>query len=149
MKLIIAGSRDFTNYRLLEDQITFLIPDVTEVVCGCARGADELGHRWAISHGKDVKMFPAKWDNHGRAAGPIRNAEMADYADQAAIFCKNKSPGSMNMIKAMKLRKKWFIAVHLSGDDIITKTETVGYDPRYILGNEFYWGPDVGNEIIK
>ena len=138
MKLIIAGSRDFTDYKFLERELELLDARVTEVVCGCARGADELGHRWAVAHGKDVKMFPAKWDDHGRAAGPIRNAEMANYADEAIVFCKNKSKGSMNMIKAMQLRKKPVLMYYLDSDGELISNGHDGYDVRYILGNQAY-----------
>ena len=46
--------------------------------------------------------MPAQWDLYGRAAGPIRNAQMADYADAAIIIWDGKSPGSLNMIKEVK-----------------------------------------------
>ena len=47
MKLIIAGSRTFTDYQLL---CQVLAPDrhrITQVITGGARGADQLGYRWA------------------------------------------------------------------------------------------------------
>ena len=47
MKLIIAGSRTFTDYQLL---CHTLAPDrhrITQVITGGAKGADQLGYRWA------------------------------------------------------------------------------------------------------
>jgi hypothetical protein len=50
MKLIIAGARTFTDYQKL---CQVLAPDrhrITQVLTGGARGADQLGYRWAWTH---------------------------------------------------------------------------------------------------
>jgi len=98
MKLVIAGGR---NLRLLtEAQIRWLDAihaelDVTEVVSGACRGADLAGETWARSRSIPVIRFPANWDAHGRAAGPIRNKQMADYADAVALFPGGRGTDSM------------------------------------------------------
>ena len=79
---------------------------ISEVVCGLARGADTLGKEWAVRHNVQVKDFPADWNKHGKAAGPIRNAQMGQYADAAIVFIWNDSRGSKNMIETMKRLKK-------------------------------------------
>lgn len=85
MKLIIAGGRDYqptdSDLRKLDT-----IEGVTEVFSGACRGMDECGERWARSKGIAVKRFPAQWQKHGRAAGPIRNRAMAIEADAVALF---------------------------------------------------------------
>ena len=43
MKTIIAGSRSITDIQLLYDAIRESGFQITEVVCGEARGADRLG----------------------------------------------------------------------------------------------------------
>lgn len=48
------------------------------VIHGDARGADQFAHMSAGELGYEVKAFPARWDEHGKAAGPIRNREMLD-----------------------------------------------------------------------
>lgn len=73
-----------------------------EIVSGTAGGADRLGEAYAYSQGFSVKRFPADWDEHGKAAGVIRNAEMAEYADAAIIFWNGVSKGTKNMIDNMK-----------------------------------------------
>jgi len=40
-----------------------------------------LGIEWAEANGIEVARFPADWDTHGRAAGPIRNQQMLDEAN--------------------------------------------------------------------
>jgi NADPH-dependent 7-cyano-7-deazaguanine reductase QueF-like protein len=58
----------------------------------------------------ELKVFPADWNKHGRAAGPIRNAQMGDYADQLVAVWDGKSKGTKNMIDYMnKLMKPVYI----------------------------------------
>ena len=102
MKLIIAGSRNFNNYALVEKTIAEMDIEITEVVCGDARGADTLGEEWAIAHSVPVKHFPADWNSYGKAAGYIRNAEMANYGDYLLAFWDGHSPGTKHMINSMK-----------------------------------------------
>lgn len=95
MKLIIAGGR---NYQLTEKDVRALNAirhEVTEVVSGNATGADLGGEMWASDHGIPVKGFTPDWATHGKAAGPIRNAEMARYADAVALFPGGRGTASM------------------------------------------------------
>lgn len=75
-----------------------------EIVSGTARGADQLGERYAFERGLPVKQFPADWDQHGKSAGYIRNAQMAEYADAAVIFWDGTSRGSKHMIDLAKAK---------------------------------------------
>lgn len=115
MKVIIAGSRHmpFSHYPMIAQAVEKSGYAVTEVVCGMARGADMFGAKWAYENGIPVKKFPANWDEHGKAAGPIRNAEMAEYADAAIIFIWDGSRGSADMERKMRtLRKPVFTIVN-------------------------------------
>jgi hypothetical protein len=84
MICIVAGSRSITDYTTVKTAIEASGFDVTCLVSGGARGVDSLGERWAQENGVRIKRFPADWNKHGKAAGPIRNAEMADYIQQHA-----------------------------------------------------------------
>ena len=101
-KVIIAGGRDFDNPQMIEDTMKQLDMIVTEVVCGCARGADTLGREWAKKHNIPVKNFPADWDSYGNIAGALRNQEMGDYADFLVAFWDGKSAGTRHMITYMQ-----------------------------------------------
>lgn len=79
---------------------------ITEVVCGLAKGADTWGKEWAEQLGFPVKEFPADWEKYGKAAGAIRNKQMADYADAAIVFIWDDSRGSKHMIETMKTLDK-------------------------------------------
>lgn len=99
MRVVIAGSRDITDATLLEEAIRDSGFEITEVFCGLASGVDTLGKIWAENHGLPLRFFPALWKKHGKAAGPIRNQEMAQEAD-ALIAITNGSRGTLNMINA-------------------------------------------------
>jgi hypothetical protein len=97
MKVIIAGGR---NYQITKSDIEILdrlnaIYKFSEVVSGDCSGADRAGALWAIAKKIPVKHFPADWDNFGRRAGPMRNREMADYADAAILFSGGAGTASM------------------------------------------------------
>lgn len=112
MKLIIAGSRDFQDEDIYAELVQLRISDhpmvnAEEIVSGCARGADTAGEMYADFYGISVKKFPADWNTHGKSAGPIRNKQMAEYADALLIFMKpGGTKGSLNMIKQMKQLNK-------------------------------------------
>ena len=108
MKTIIAGTRTFNDYELLTTKLTEfrLTHDITEVVSGGALGADRLGEVYAEEYNINLKTFPAEWKKHGNAAGPIRNKQMAEYADQLIVFWDGSSKGTNNMIDNMHKQKK-------------------------------------------
>lgn len=117
MKVVIAGSRTIKDYALILRAILQSRFEITEVVCGCAVGVDRLGHQWAILNEIPIKEMPAQWQKHGKAAGPIRNREMAEYADAAIVVWDGKSRGALNMIEQMnKLQKPCHIMVITNED---------------------------------
>lgn len=98
MKLIIAGSRNFQDYEKLKAGVENLTFPITEVISGNARGADQMGEWWAQQKEIQVRVFPANWSQHGKAAGYIRNKEMANQADALIAFWDGKSKGTKHMI---------------------------------------------------
>lgn len=113
MKVIIAGSRHmpFSMFHLIDEAVKKSNFQITEVVCGLARGADMFGGKWAVNNSIPVKTFPANWDEYGKAAGPIRNQQMAEYADALIVFIWDDSRGSKDMLMRMERMKKPTFAV--------------------------------------
>ena len=78
MRLLITGGRDYSDFQALcttLDQIHKETP-VTLLIHGGARGADSLAGAWAALRQTAVRVFPADWTLHGKAAGPLRNQQM-------------------------------------------------------------------------
>lgn len=84
--LIIAGGRDVAMTQDQWDRLVGLSDLVDEVVSGGARGIDSWGELWAGKMGIPCRKFPADWNRLGPAAGPVRNSQMAAYANALAIF---------------------------------------------------------------
>ncbi len=104
LKVIVAGSRDFNDYKILKEKLDFYLQnhENIEIVSGTARGADKLGERYAKEKELKVKRFPADWKKHGKKAGYLRNEDMAKYATHAVIFWDGKSKGTGHMINLCK-----------------------------------------------
>jgi|AntRauTorckE6833_2_1112554.scaffolds.fasta_scaffold00137_38 hypothetical protein len=104
-KIIIAGGRTFNNWDYLVDCVNSTEPpDPFQVVSGGAKGADALGERYAVDNNYPIKKFPADWNKYGKGAGPIRNEQMADYADGLIAFWDQKSRGTAHMISTAKAK---------------------------------------------
>lgn len=108
MKLIVAGCRDFDDISFVHQAIheSGFSLEVTEVVSGGAAGVDYCGEAIARDCAVPVKVFKADWNQYGKSAGPIRNKQMAEYADTLVAVWDGKSPGTKNMIDHMRRLKK-------------------------------------------
>ena len=101
IKVIIAGSRGFTNYDLLASTCEHMLQnhEDVEIVSGGANGADKLGEIFAEEKGYEIKQFVPEWSIHGGAAGYLRNKTMAAYADALIAFWDGTSKGTSHMIQ--------------------------------------------------
>ena len=77
MIVLVCGSRDWTDEGLIAQWLGELPPNTT-VLHGDCRGADRIAAKVAKRLGLKVRAFPADWERHGKAAGPLRNRAMLD-----------------------------------------------------------------------
>lgn len=104
MKVIVCGSRYISPWLWTQRVKHELVKiKATEVVSGCQRGGDQAGEIAAKQLGLTVKLFPADWDRYGYAAGPIRNRQMAKYAD--ACIALPGGNGTNDMIEQARANK--------------------------------------------
>lgn len=104
MKTIIAGGREIATDGIIAEIISHNVPwEITEVVEGGQRGIDRLARNWAKEKSIPVTTFEAEWKKYGNSAGPIRNEEMAEYAEALVAIRDGKSKGTEDMIS--KARK--------------------------------------------
>lgn len=108
MKLIIAGSRhygvpaEFIEWCLYHHEIS----EIDYVITGLARGIDRSGEKFADKYCIPKMEYPADWDEFGKAAGHIRNKQMAEAGDALLLIWDGESKGSKNMKENMvKLNK--------------------------------------------
>ena len=114
MKLLVAGSRTFTDYQKL---CQVLAPDrhrIAQVLTGGARGADQLGYRWAWKHAIRHQRFRAEWERFGKSAGMRRNHQMAQAGDVLVACWDGQSPGTAHMIQCMEQLGKPVVVVRFA-----------------------------------
>jgi len=106
MKVIVCGSRNWTNREKIADRLIFLqaVNRGVRVVLieGEARGADRLAREVGEELGFPVVPIPAEWDRHGKRAGIIRNAWMLLMEPDLVIaFHENleESKGTGHMVR--------------------------------------------------
>ena len=129
VRCVVAGGRDYQLTDADKAQLDAL--PIGELVSGGASGADRCGEQWAQSKGIPIKRFPADWSTHGRAAGPIRNHQMAEYADAVALF-----PGGHGTASMRREAERAGITIHdFTANSILAVLPNVlptsGYDQNH------------------
>lgn len=115
MRLLVCGCRDFFDEYVIGGEMTderqaaqdrcFVIepPEECTLIHGAADGVDTVAAELAADWGWEVIPFPAKWSEHGKAAGPIRNQQMLDEGkpDRVLAFWQGKvrNSGTLDMIQ--------------------------------------------------
>lgn len=109
--VIVTGSRDLEDPHIVWDELSSLSKRHHPLFIrhgDCPTGADRFASIWS----KDFYMpkdgvfeikHPADWTRHGKAAGPIRNREMAlAGADLCLAFPLGESRGTWNCVNECK-----------------------------------------------
>ena len=116
MKMLVCGSRyepHWTGRAIVKKQMSlhsnFRHEEEVTVIHGAAPGVDTLAGEYAEgSWGWTVRAYPAKWDEHGKKAGPLRNQQMLDEEpgiDLVLAFPDDQSRGTWDMVeRAVKAR---------------------------------------------
>lgn len=83
--ILITGAREWSNESVMRDALNRWkdLGKQVFLIHGECRGADNMAGEISDEYGFTVLSKPAEWNKYGRAAGPIRNAEMVK---QAASF---------------------------------------------------------------
>ena len=105
MRILITGSRRWSDRYIVESVIHFytvgMSEHITFVVGDCPTGVDSfISDIAARIPGTSVEEYKADWYEHGKAAGPIRNAAMvASGANVCLAFIFGESRGTRDCIK--------------------------------------------------
>lgn len=100
MSLGVVGSRNFSDYELLEQKLQECnqLSPIKLIVSGGAKGADQLSERFAKENNIETLIFYPDWDKHGKRAGPIRNKQIIQHSDKIVAFWDGYSRGTKSSI---------------------------------------------------
>lgn len=103
MRILVCGGRDYSD----RDRL-FTILDVAHAACpitvlihGNAKGADQIADEWAAGKCMTSTFLPA-WEEHGRAAGPMRNQRMLDEGKPHLVVAFPGGKGTADMVARAK-----------------------------------------------
>lgn len=101
-RVLICGGRNFN------DPLTFgswmggimnRVGKIAVIIEGGASGADTMAREFGKWKGIPVETFPADWGKHGKAAGPIRNAQMLRDGKPDLVVAFEGGNGTADMIR--------------------------------------------------
>ena len=96
-KVIVAGSRGFSNYKLLKETCNKVLREKKKTH-NVIIISDTFVEMYANEEKLDLEIFPADWKKYGKSAGFRRNEQMAEFADALIAFWDGKSHGTKHMI---------------------------------------------------
>ncbi|MEE7478466.1 SLOG family protein [Methylobacterium hispanicum] len=111
MKVLVCGGRDLDSalvWNWMEAHATELCADaldraqqvrITHLIQGGASGADQGAARWAEASEILVRTFAADWKQYGRAAGPLRNAQMLAEGAPDVVVAFPGGAGTADMVR--------------------------------------------------
>ncbi len=106
MRILFCGDRGWTDTAKISAAFDEYQP--TLVIEGEAKGADRLAREEANRRRIPVLPFRAKWEEYGRAAGPIRNRQMLDEGEPDLVLAfhsdLDSSKGTKNMVYQARKR---------------------------------------------
>ena len=126
MKIIVAGSRDCVDRKLIYEAIEEGIKELGKPTCiihGNCRGVDKISEDWAKENGVNYLRYPADWNDikcegalvkervnpwtkkkekYNANAGFQRNEKMAIDGDALIAVNIGNTPGTKNMVELAK-----------------------------------------------
>lgn len=90
--IAVIGSRCFEDYAFLSEKLLQL--EIAKIVSGGARGADQLGARYAREQGIELLKFLPDYKKHGRGATHVRNRQIVEASDMVVAFWDGQSRGT-------------------------------------------------------
>ena len=103
-RVLVMGGRRYCDWATLCVTMNRLHEQhgITAVIHGGASGADRLAGLWARIKEVAVQVFPADWEKHGKAAGPIRNQQMLDEGRPDLVVAFPGGRGTSDMVARAK-----------------------------------------------
>jgi hypothetical protein len=99
--VLVCGGRDYDDVKAVLRVLNAIHREtpISLLVTGGASGADRHAETWAHLAGVRVAVYPADWKAHGRAAGPIRNAQMLALEAPRLVVAFPGGRGTADMVR--------------------------------------------------
>ena len=116
MRVLVCGGRDYTDRWRVFDVLDGRHAEtpISVVIEGGALGADRSAYVWGYERNIVVETYPADWVNHGRSAGPIRNALMLTEGKPDLVIAFPGGRGTANMVS--KARAAGVPVIEIKGE---------------------------------
>jgi hypothetical protein len=113
MRVLVTGSRTWEDHSAVWQALQHVYnlcrvmdEGLTVVHGACPKGPDSMAEKWAANmirtggNNLTVERHPAKWGQHGRAAGPLRNQMMVKSGVAMVLaFWDGVSEGTAGTVK--------------------------------------------------
>lgn len=101
LRVLVCGGRNFNDALTLGSWLGGIQKQhgIDLLIHGGAPGADFMAAKFAEWQGIPVQEFPADWTAHGKAAGPIRNAQMLAEGKPDLVLAFEGGRGTANMVE--------------------------------------------------
>lgn len=105
-RILVCGGRDFADSSTVWGELDALQRQARHecmvVIQGGAAGADAIAREWCQARYVRYHNYPAHWNLHGRAAGPIRNQLMIDHGRPDLVLAFEGGRGTADMMRRAK-----------------------------------------------
>lgn len=121
MRLLVTGDRNWRDAQRVHDALiatrTTHHEEEVVLISGDARGADTYADVIGQLLGFTVERYPADWNVHGRAAGPIRNQQMLESGVDYCIAFHDDLGSSRGTRDMVERCERAGIEVRIVGSD--------------------------------
>jgi predicted Rossmann fold nucleotide-binding protein DprA/Smf involved in DNA uptake len=100
--IAVVGSREFKNFKQLDEVVRHYVAPEDWIVSGGAQGADSMAQRWRRENGGTILIHYPFWhvnEVFDRGAGFTRNAKIVESADKVLAFYRKghfREGGTLN-----------------------------------------------------
>lgn len=130
MRVLVCGDRNWSDRDLMHMKLAETLVEGDVLIHGDCRGADRMAGRVAGELGCEVEAYPADWDRHGKAAGPIRNKQMLEEGSPDEVWAFHDNFGESRGTKSMVLQAidagvtTRFFPSGVSGEEALSRYHT-------------------------
>lgn len=117
IRLLVCGGRNYWHWEHAFNTLDQLHKErgIGVLIAGGATGADMVAARWAELRGVQAVICPAPWNGeHGRGAGPVRNAFMLTL-EPDLVMAFPGGPGTKNMVEQAETDGIFVIKIDSAG----------------------------------